>query len=165
MINKDTNPKDAVGSRKAGIAWVSAPVITEIGVAMSEGARKYGPYNWRDASVRFSVYYDAMWRHMTQWWEGEDIDTDSGLHHITKLLSCASVLRDAQLHNKVVDDRPKPTPAGWLAALNERAANVVDTVPNIDDVAGELFGRAGHDLASVVKPASHLSNAIAEIRK
>jgi len=61
---KDTNPKDAVGIAKAPISVVSAVVVAELGLAMFEGARKYGRHNWRAAKARASVYYDAAWRHL-----------------------------------------------------------------------------------------------------
>ena len=73
---KPTNPKDALGVRKVPFSTISAPVIAELGVAMLEGAMKYGRHNYRVIGVRGSVYYDAVMRHMFSWWEGENIDPD-----------------------------------------------------------------------------------------
>ena len=53
---KQTNPKDMVGTRKAGISCVPQAVLAELGVAMLEGACKYGRFNWRASGVRASVY-------------------------------------------------------------------------------------------------------------
>ena len=39
---KETNPKDAVGIKKAPISTVSGAVMAELGLAMMEGALKYG---------------------------------------------------------------------------------------------------------------------------
>jgi len=127
---KDSNPKDAVGIKKAPFSTVSAPVIAEIGLAMLEGARKYGRHNYRAIGVRASVYYDACLRHLTAWWEGEDVDSDSGLSHITKALACLTVLRDAQLINKCIDDRPPKTKQGWITELNKKAKEIVEKYPN-----------------------------------
>ena len=56
---KETNPKDAVGIRKwRNFATVSMTVMAEVGVAMMEGARKYGRHNYRVSGVRASVYVD-----------------------------------------------------------------------------------------------------------
>lgn len=123
---KDTNPKDAVGIKKAPISTVSGPVLAELGVAMLEGARKYGRHNYRIAGVRASVYMDAVFRHMTQWWEGQDIDPDSGLSHVTKAIASLCVLRDAMIFENWVDDRPPPAPEGFWKAINEKAAKVVE---------------------------------------
>ena len=121
MEVKDTNPKDAIGISKAPMSTVSAAVLMELGVAMLEGASKYGRHNYRAAGVRASVYYDALMRHAMAWWEGEDLDPDSGMSHITKAIATLVVLRDAMIQDKFTDDRP-PRSAPFLPALNDTAA-------------------------------------------
>lgn len=123
------NPKDAVGSAKVPSSTRSAAVDMEIGVAMMEGARKYGRHNYRVASIKASVYYDAIMRHMAAWWEGEDVDPDSGLSHITKALATLYVLRDCQITGQFNDDRPPALPEGWMNGLNKRAAALVEKYP------------------------------------
>lgn len=135
---KDTNPKDAIGITKYPFSTISAPVIAEIGVAMMEGALKYGRHNYRAIGVRASVYYDAALRHMTSWWEGEDIDPDSGLHHITKALATLAVLRDSILQGNMNDDRPPSSPAGWQAEINAKVKELLERYP--DPVAAYLAG-------------------------
>ena len=121
MEVKDTNPKDAIGISKAPMSTVSAAVLMEVGVAMLEGASKYGRHNYRAAGVRASVYYDALMRHAMAWWEGEDNDPDSGMSHITKAITTLVVLRDAMIQDKFTDDRP-PRSAPFLPALSDTAA-------------------------------------------
>lgn len=121
MEVKDTNPKDAIGISKAPMSTVSAAALMEVGVAMLEGASKYGRHNYRAAGVRASVYYDALMRHAMAWWEGEDIDPDSGMSHITKAIATLVVLRDAMIQDKFTDDRP-PRSAPFLPGLNDKAA-------------------------------------------
>lgn len=127
---KDTNPKDAVGIKKVPFSTVSAPVIAELGLAMLEGDRKYGRHNYRVAGVRASVYYDAMFRHMTSWWEGEDIDEDSGLSHVTKAITCLVVLRDAMINDMWNDDRPPKVKTCWVKELNSKAGKIIEKYPN-----------------------------------
>lgn len=124
-ITKASNPKDVVGSSKAPMSTVSAPVLAEIGVAMLEGALKYGRHNYRAAGVRASVYYDATMRHLMSWWEGEDLDPDSGLSHVTKAITSLVVLRDAMIQGKVVDDRP-PGSEDFYTSLNAHAKWLVE---------------------------------------
>lgn len=123
--NKDTNPKDAIGIRKAPLSTVPGNVLAEMGVAMLEGASKYGRHNYRAAGVRASVYYDAAMRHLIAWWEGEDIDPDSGMSHITKLLACMAVLRDAMHQDMWTDDRP-PISKPFYGQLNQTSAEILD---------------------------------------
>lgn len=123
------NPKNAVGSAKAPLSCVPTGVLMELGVAMMEGARKYGRHNYRAAGIRTSVYFDAVMRHMIAWWEGEDLDADSGLSHITKAIATLVVLRDCQMNRRVADDRPPPMPDGWLTELHLRASALVEKYP------------------------------------
>jgi hypothetical protein len=125
LETKDTNPKDAIGIRKAPLSTVPGNVIAEIGVAMLEGASKYGRHNYRVAGVRASVYYDAAMRHLIAWWEGEDEDLDSSMSHITKILACMTVLRDAMHQEVWTDDRP-PRSKPFYAELNGRAASILE---------------------------------------
>lgn len=124
-MEKATNPKDAIGIRKAPMSTVSAAVMAEIGVAMLEGAAKYGRHNYRASGVQASVYYDATMRHLMSWWEGEDIDPDSCMSHITKAITSLVVLRDAMIQDMVTDDRP-PKSAAFYAALNQLAGEILD---------------------------------------
>lgn len=121
---KDTNPKDAIGISKAPMSTVPAAVLAEVGVAMLEGACKYGRSNFRIAGVRASVYYDATMRHLMSWWEGEDTDPDSGMSHVTKAITSLVVLRDAMIQDMCTDDRP-PRSAEFYARLNTLAAGVL----------------------------------------
>ncbi len=146
---KDTNPKDAVGTRKAPFSTVPARVTAEIGLAMLEGARKYGRHNYRVAGIRASVYYDAAMRHLTLWWEGQNIDPDSGLPHIVKALACLYVLRDAQTNGMCTDDRPPSlVDQDWVAELNKIAGQLIDKYP--DPKAPYVRQTAEKEVAEVV---------------
>lgn len=130
MEKKQSNPKDSVGTRKVPLHHVSCAVLLEIGLGMMEGACKYGSHNYRVVGVRASVYYDAAMRHLMAWWEGEDIDPGSGIHHVSKAMSCLSVLRDSMLKGNLTDDRPPTLPEGWLNEMNARAKEIADRFPN-----------------------------------
>lgn len=124
LTAKDTNPKDAVGIRKwRQFTTIPMTVMAELGVAMLEGGRKYGVSNYRVAGVRSSVYIDAAFGHIMQWWEGEDIDADSKLSHVTKAIASLVVLRDAMINDKLEDDRP---PKANLGELRDNMQVVVD---------------------------------------
>lgn len=122
---KQTNPKDLVGSRKAPLSTLPFRVLWRVGLAMLEGMCKYGRHNYRIAGVRASVYFDGAMRHLGAWWEGEDIDHDSGFNHIDKLIADLMVLRDSMLQGNWVDDRP-PMGQEDFVMLNSEAARIVD---------------------------------------
>lgn len=123
--SKPSNPKDLCGVRKAPMSTVSAAVMAEVGVAMLEGAAKYGRHNYRAVGVRSSVYYDATMRHLMDWWEGVDIDPESGIHHVTKAITSLVVLRDAMIQGMATDDRP-PRSAEFYGRLNQLAGEIMD---------------------------------------
>jgi hypothetical protein len=152
---KPSNPKDALGILKVPASTLSAPVTAEVGVAMFEGALKYGRHNYRAIGVRASVYYDAVVaRHMALWWEGEDEDVDTcelapegedtglvngkgqfvipgtGLSHITKAIAGLYVIRDAMIQGKFIDDRPPRTAQGWQNELNKKVRALIKQYPN-----------------------------------
>jgi len=127
---KNTNPKDAVGIKKVPFSVLPAPVIAEVGLGLLEGARKYGRHNYRVAGVRASVYYDAFFRHIMAWWEGEDIDSDSGLNHVTKAIADLMVLRDSMMRGNWKDDRPPKVKSGWVQGMNKKASEIIKKYPD-----------------------------------
>lgn len=131
MTIKPSNPKDAFGTKKVPLSTIPAPVLMEVGAGMLEGHLKgYGRHNYRVIGVRASVYYDASMRHLMAWWEGQDLDPDSGLSHISKTIAGLIVLRDAMMRGNWVDDRPPASDPNWLNELNKHAAALVEKYPN-----------------------------------
>jgi hypothetical protein len=141
---KDSNPKDAIGSTKPPIDNVPLSVISEVGMALAEGQYKYGGYNWRVIGVRASVYWNAAFRHIKAWYEGEDLDPDSQLSHITKAISALVVLRDAMIQENWNDDRPprsKQTPA----MVNEQYKQMLERLKSLQPDPVEGYTQKGID--------------------
>ena len=131
---KEPNPKDIVGGKKASLSGLAWQVIFEVGLAMMEGARKYGKHNWRAAPVVGSVYFDAVLRHICDWWEGQDIDPASGVSHLSKAMADLMILRDAQIQGTLIDDRPPSKFEGAnMDALNVQATAIVERFPDPKD--------------------------------
>lgn len=131
MDKKDTNPKDAVGTKKVPVLSVlPSRVLGETALALMEGARKYGRHNYREAGVRASVYVDAAGRHLLDFWEGVDIDPESGLSHVTKAIAGLMVLRDSMIQGNWADDRPPRCEEGWIQELNEKAEAIIKAYPD-----------------------------------
>ena len=106
-VSKETNPKDAISTKKPRFySGLPANVTKEVSIGMMEGAMKYGRHNYRVTGVRASVYVDATIGHILDYWEGQDIDPESNLHHITKAIASLYVLRDSQMRSICEDDRP-----------------------------------------------------------
>ena len=71
------------------------------------------------------------------WWEGEDIDIDSQLSHVTKAIASLVVLRDAMMNDMMEDDRPpaihKEGQLMWMYELNDKAASLINKYPESKD--------------------------------
>ena len=131
MSTKETNPKDAVGSTKVPMSRVPVAPLLEVAVALHEGNVKgYRGHNWRVAGVRASIYYDACMRHLMAWYEGQDLDPDSGVSHVTKAIAGLMVLRDAMILDNWTDDRPPKTPEEFLKDIQEQMDEVNRRYPN-----------------------------------
>jgi hypothetical protein len=127
---KPTNPKDIAGSSKVPVnSMISGAVKAEIAAALLEGSLKYGRHNYRQDGVRASIYYDALGRHSDAWWEGEDVDPDSGINHLSKAIAGLMILRDCQIRGMMNDDRP-PKTEGFLEEVNEITKKLIAKYPN-----------------------------------
>lgn len=131
---KETNPKDVIGMKKAPISTLSCAVLFEMGLGMLEGARKYGRHNYRAMGVSATVYYDATVGHLMDWFEGEDIDQDSGLSHVTKAMTTLLVLRDSMLFGNWIDDRPLRNPNKlYKKSFNPKAKAIIEKYPDAEE--------------------------------
>lgn len=111
----DNNPKTLQGSKKIPTHVVPPIAFYVMGMAMEDGARKYGPYNWREKSISSSVYIDAAKRHIDLWWDGEQKAADSGVHHLGHAMACLALVLDSEYGGSLNDDRPAVN--GALAEL------------------------------------------------
>lgn len=105
---KDNNPKTLVGASKVPLHLVPPSAKHFLAEALGDGARKYGPYNWRDSKISISTYKAAMERHIDAFWDGEDYAADSGVHHVAHAMACCALILDAMSIDMLVDDRPTP---------------------------------------------------------
>lgn len=125
----DNNPKTAFGAKKIPLEYVPPSAIHALAEAFADGAKKYGPYNWREKSISSSVYYGAAIRHLTAWWDGEDLAEDSGIAHLHHALACLAMLIDGKSVGKLNDNRPPKGASStwqksWLKAHSDSPGNV-----------------------------------------
>jgi hypothetical protein len=131
VAKKPTNPKDEFGAEKVALHVVPCNILMDLALGMAEGSCKYGSHNYREMGVRASIYFDAAMRHLMAWWEGEDIDPDSGLNHVVKAMTSLVVLRDSMHMGNWDDDRPIKLPRGLdIPTLNAQFATIMKKYPN-----------------------------------
>ena len=121
-VRKPSNPKEAIGDTKLNMSVVPDSLPAYAATAFTEGALKYGSYNWRAAGVRASTYIAACRRHMAKWWNGEQCDPKTKVHHLASSIACLAIILDAELVGKLNDDRP---PKADMTALIESLEGTV----------------------------------------
>lgn len=116
MTYIDNNPKTAFGSAKPSITKVPPASLIYQALGMMNGAKKYGPYNWRENEVTASIYVDAAMRHLLAWFDGEAIAQDSGVPHLAHAIASLGIIIDALETGNLIDDRPLKGAAAELLA-------------------------------------------------
>ncbi|WP_058599302.1 dATP/dGTP diphosphohydrolase domain-containing protein [Aureimonas ureilytica] len=99
-------PKTIVGrTNTPSLTPVPSTSLAWLAEAHADGARKYGPLNWRETPIPLTIYIDAMVRHLLALREGQDCAPDSGLPHLAHVMAGASIVLDAEACGTLIDDR------------------------------------------------------------
>ena len=56
------------------------------------GAQKYAPDNWQLVPEAKRRYFAALERHVWAWKMGEQVDPESGIHHLAHAMCCLAFL-------------------------------------------------------------------------
>lgn len=128
----DDNPKTAIGVTKVPLHLVPPVAAHYTALAFADGAKKYGPYNWREKRVSTSVYIAAAKRHLDAFWDGEDVSEDAKVHHLGHVMACCAIILDGMSIGMLNDDRP---PKGAAAKLQKEYANVPNKETNDGSVS------------------------------
>jgi hypothetical protein len=131
-VSDQTNPKDLLGVKKVAMNLLPAAGRIEGARAMTHGAAKYGPYNWREKKIIASIYLDAIERHLLAFLDGEEVAADSEVSHLGHIIANASILLDAKESGNLVDDRPKAGPAGKLLERYDASKKPTETTVAVD---------------------------------
>lgn len=103
----DGNPKTQLGVMRVPLNLVPPSSKHFLAEALADGAKKYGPYNWRGENVSSSIYYAGAQRHMDAWWDGEELSHDAKVHHLAHAMANLAIILDAMTVGALNDDRPK----------------------------------------------------------
>jgi hypothetical protein len=103
------DPKRAASAAKPRMSVMPAQALLRVAEALQTGAEKYGRLDWRNHDTRASTYYDACFRHLFAWWDGEDTDPESGLSHVAHAAASLLILMDLVQAGRG-DDRVKNDP-------------------------------------------------------
>jgi Domain of unknown function (DUF5664) len=107
-------PTGAVRANEGKVRFelITPEPLRELAKVLTRGAVKYEARNW-ERGLTYSSTWACLNRHLWSWYEGEDQDPESGLHHLTHalcnvwfLLTFAKRIEAGTLP-ATLDDRPK----------------------------------------------------------
>lgn len=84
------------------LRWDLLPMdcVEEVVKVLTMGSDKYGPNNWQQVEPFEDRYYAAMMRHIVLWRNGEKIDSESGLNHLSHAMCNVVFLLWNEKHKK-----------------------------------------------------------------
>jgi hypothetical protein len=84
------------------LRWDLLPMdcIEDVVKILTFGAEKYSPNNWKSVTPFNDRYYAALMRHVVAWRNGEEIDPESGLSHLSHAM-CNLVFLSWYEKNKI----------------------------------------------------------------
>lgn len=138
---------------KPSITMIPSGPLKDLAQVFMFGAKKYGKGNWKEGFV-YSRLLDAVYRHMMAWFEGEDLDPESGLPHLSHATWGLIILRHFETNGGGFDDR-KEMPG---MQRNEECEQIL---PEPNPQAGLDMS----DLLCQVEPCIQEGSTIAEIQK
>lgn len=79
--------------------------IEELALLYAKGAIKYAERNW-ELGLSRTRCFAALMRHAWSWMRGEDIDPETGIHHMIAVAWNAFAIFTYHVRNIGLDDRP-----------------------------------------------------------
>ncbi len=80
-------------------------VLEQIVEVFTEGAKKYGDYNWTQG-IEYGRVFAAAQRHQWAFWSGEDVDDESQQHHLAHAIVNLMFLLEYETRDmNYLDDR------------------------------------------------------------
>ena len=89
---------------KVDLSLVSRASYEAEAAALAFGEKKYGRYNYTQG-FEASRLVAACLRHVTAWNDGENLDPESGLHHLGHAKACLGMLLHIEQLGTLTDDR------------------------------------------------------------
>lgn len=106
VTSKERGSGARANSGKVSFALVPLHLLAGVARVFMGGKLKYAPWNWAKG-MPYSTCFDCAMRHMTKWWYmGEELDAESGEHHIDLALCNLLMLKHYMASFQEGDDRP-----------------------------------------------------------
>lgn len=94
------------GTKPARFDLIPVMPLTRLAEHYGVGAAKYADHNWRKG-YELSKNYAALQRHVTAFWDGEDLDPETGTPHLSAVIFHAMAMQQNLQDFPQHDDRYK----------------------------------------------------------
>lgn len=103
VVNPQTGARK--GQKETRFDLIPGDALWALADHYGVGAEKYAERNW-EQGTSWSLNFAAAQRHMWQWWNGEDVDDETGSSHLIAVIWHCMALYHFQSTHKELDDRP-----------------------------------------------------------
>lgn len=93
------------GQKLARFDLLPPEALWQVAEHFGRGAEKYDDRNW-ERGYAYSLSFAAMQRHAWAYWGGEDIDPETGSHHLAAVVFHALAQMTWAKTHPELDDRP-----------------------------------------------------------
>ena len=104
-MTRSTNGGNKWDEGKLRMDLLPIKPLQELARVLTFGASKYGDRNW-EKGIEYSRVYGAVQRHLTDWWDGKDLDNESKLYLLAHAMCGIAFLLEYQARHTGIDDRP-----------------------------------------------------------
>ena len=74
--------------------------LEQVAKVLTFGAKKYADNNWRLVPDAKKRYHAALHRHLNAYYQGEAVDSETGLSHLAHALCCLHFLLEFEVQNE-----------------------------------------------------------------
>ncbi len=100
-----TGNRNNEGKPKISLIFDAPLALSSLAAVLEHGAKKYGRGNWLQGLV-YTEIVDSLARHTLLFMNGEELDEESGLPHVSHMMANTLFLAQLHLSNSGTDDRP-----------------------------------------------------------
>lgn len=97
---------DKFDSNKPDLSLIPRIAEETLARVMQYGEKKYGRYNYTKG-IEASRMVAAAKRHLSAWFDGEDLDKESGVSHLGHVMACCLIILRQEELGTLVDNRFK----------------------------------------------------------
>lgn len=106
---------------KVPLAWLPWRALREVSRVQQYGHHKYREFNNYRRGMEATRNLSCALRHITQWLDGESLDTESGRSHLAHAACRILFVLENEAEGKMIDDRYKPKEKKVVDKKNNRA--------------------------------------------